>query len=58
MITEPSLPPPPPGRTLKTTFFNHDVETKESIQATKDWRMYMRGYAREEIDFNGDYNDK
>lgn len=40
----PAPPAPPPGRTFKQTLSRGFCETEESIQATENWRHYIRGY--------------
>ncbi len=44
MADKPPAPPGPPGETFKETLFRGLVETKESIQARRDYEMFMRGY--------------
>jgi len=58
------LPPiPPPCRTFKQTFWSGLVETKESRQATRDWKNYIRGYGeglkvRREVGLRGGRDDR
>lgn len=39
----PNPPPGPPGRTFEYNWFSSG-ETKDSIRAREDYRMFMKGY--------------